>query len=664
MKLQSIAVDKLKEKLSEPHTLDLLQSDLLGIRLRQQIYWTNDKKIKEDPIRSATSNLLSRQGKKVFWLMVGGLMESRLSLSRDIDSKGVSGPIGFSSGGVLDFYILQPYAIDLSETPERILSEHRVDLPVNADKARALLPGTTFQIMGKGVASLAAGVKYAKGIASVALSANEKVAGNFTISFIREKGDSVKIVLSQVTERSKNFGLTAKLGWSIGAGVLIEHDWYKSAEAGLDSLSIDKITGSIPGWPEDKSLTEFIREDGLEKGVKKLSELIKDYSEFYGAIGSKSFQKQRKLTTYRFNLSNAKACKAFENLLHLDEVGTAKIANDSTAGVNRTIYTEDSSVDENFITIGFPGKKIVLASMLSSEREGFLLYDENVQILRESIFEKKYEGIVTGGKTINWEGLDVKLNDRRSALSYWHLLFTNNDKFSTKKEVIRFCRFAKTLGANPADEDKIKEIPWASKLFGTSDDTDIKLNLYFTDDGLQAICNSSKNQIRKHCFDVARELGDVPKGAPWQNYRARILMKQYLELLSDLAEDNDLEKKYLREKYEEWGGGRDLEKDASVLKIAINLIGHLSLMSTSQLGSEIGWEKVFKAIGESAGFNYMIIIAILSRLAGESETLLDYLELKRSESGEVLVMVNEKEDIIGADELFTQTDEQILKASG
>lgn len=654
MKIRDYAVDKIKEKLSDKHTVDLLKTDLLGIRLREQIFWPEDNRIKKDPVRRSTSALLAAGGKKTFWLLVGGLIESRLKLTKKLDSGGISGPVGFTTKGLLDFYCLHPYALEIKETPGKFLKDHSVDLPSSAEKALQLLPGTTFQFMGKGAANLSAGVSYRKGPASVSLSAAKKIEGIYTLRLIREKGDVVRVVLSQVLERSRNVKMTAKLGWSVDVGRLLKDEWLDRAEEEIDALGLDKITESIPGWDEETSLADFIYEQGVEKGLKKINGFINDYTSFYATLGRTSMQKQRVLTGFRLDLSQKKACQAFESLLHLDEAGAALLAEDGDSGVSRAVYEENENRDTRFFNLGFPGKKLMLASSLRSEREGFLVYDSTYQMMRTAKFTRSYNGILSGTKKIRWEGLDVKVDGRIAPLSYWRFSFSSHDKFAGKEEIVRFCRFAQLLGASPADESHIAEYPWYKKLFGKKDDTDLDLDIYFTEDGVHSIRNSTKNQIRKNCFQSAARLGDIEPGAPWHDHTCRGLMSQYQDLLFDITGESDEDKELLQSKYEARGWKRDLEKDAKVLKVANDLIKQLSYTKNDEKDPEQKWEQIFASIGMSRHFNYMVPIAALARLAGEDDTLLDNLELKRTENKKVLVMAEEKSDIISADALFSQ----------
>jgi|GEM_PF-6211208 len=667
MKLTDIAVGKLKEELGKEHTIELLKKELLGIRLREQIYWAEDKEIKNDPVRRATSELLIAQGKKPFWLLVGGLMDSRLKLNKKVTGVGGQpGDIGFSSKGLLDYYSMHPYAIDFNETPEKILADHSIDLPVTAAKAQALLPGTTFQLMGKGVASLSGGLTYNKGLTSVALKKSEKCEGNFTLRLVREKGDTVKVVLAQTLERAGGTELTAKLGYSFDVGKILEHDAFKKAETNLDNLNLDKITGAIPGWPKNKTLTEFIKKEGIDKGIEKLKGYLKGYSEFYSTLGHKSSQKQRNLVAYRFDLSKAKAKTAFNEIVKLNEAEVETAEAIKNSGVTRHQFKDETTVDEGFFHLGFPGKKLVLASTLRSEREGFLIYDGSQQIMRDVKIAKTYEGVITGTKKITWEALDIILNSEKSPLSYWRFSFSNNDKFAEKEEIIRFRKFAACLGAQTPDDDaKIRNMSFFKKLFGKKDDTTLNLDMYFTADGLNTISSSIKNQIRKACFEVAAKIGDIAEGAPWGNFEARSLMKQCSEYLFDLTGGSDQDIKFLEGKYSKLPAakGRVLKKDAIIYKICSGLIAHIYQMKVEESNQET-WARVFGDIGKSARFNYMIIIATLASLAGREETLLDNLELKRTESGEVLAMADEKSEIITADELFTKAEEQITQAIG
>lgn len=663
MKLLDIGIDKLKGMLKDEQTLEILKGELLAIRLREHIFTPEDNKIKNNKLCTETSASLGQNGQNVFWLLAGGLMESTAKLRKTIPNT-TNGSLGFSADGLLDFSMLHPYTLDLDVLPENLLKDHSLDLPFTAENARKLKPGTTFQLIGRGKANLSAGVTIQKDFISVGLAHTAEFKGIFTIRLTRDRGETIRVVLSQVTERKRASSLMAKADLSINLGDLIPNKWVSTVEAEIDELNLEKITTQIPGWNEDTNLAEYIKTEGVDKGLDKLGDFLKNYHEFYATLGSKSTQKQKTLVSYEFDLTNPKACEGFEALLHLDDTKAFELTSQDNAGIIRQSYQVNETLGEHYAALGFPGKKLVLASTLRSEREGTLFFDGNTTIMRQKFIAINYDGIVTGSRSIRWEGFNITLNNRPSPLGYWHLSFKHNDKFATKKEIVRFCRFAELLGASPIKDGEIDSFSFVKKIFSSKDNTSLVLDLYFTQEGLSTISTTKKNKMRKLCFTVASHLGYIAPGAHWNNQRARKLMGTYNKTRYDITGENEFDQAVLQKEYDQLGvtldfGNRDLAKDSAILATVTLLWENIKAMTSSEPANLKGWNGIFTTIGETAKFEYMTIIAVLASLAEPDETLLDKLEFKRPDSGKILVQFDEERDITTADTIFSQAEKNL-----
>ena len=178
MKLIDLTIEELKEKLGKERSTVISDHELLAIRLRQKIYWPDDDFIAGHSLRAATSASMAADGRKVCWLLLGGLLEGKFAA----DGKKFSGgAFGFSCKALVDFFCLHPYRLDIAESPEKLLKEHSSELPLQADYARELQPGTTFQLMGQGQANLSAGLKLRKGLAAVGLDVAASVQGHYSL---------------------------------------------------------------------------------------------------------------------------------------------------------------------------------------------------------------------------------------------------------------------------------------------------------------------------------------------------------------------------------------------------------------------------------------------------------------------------------------------------
>ncbi len=667
MDLYSVTAKLVKEELTKEHTLEILKTDLLAIRLREKIILPDQKEVLDDPIKVATSKLLAADGSKVFWLLAGGLMESGFKLTRQIVSEGLAGPIGFSTNGLLDFFSFLPHSIHPDASPAEIIKKYRFTLPITPEHALHLLPGSTFQVMGRGTASLSGSLHYGKGVFSASAGVGTEKTAVFSVRLIRGSGNTVRLALSRIHRWQINPELKAGVGVNLEPLSLIQHEWLAKAGEHLDAIDLEQITAAIPGWEENTRLPDFIKANS----IGQLGKILQQYSSFYAKLGIDHSQQQQHLVGYEFDLNEPEAREAFSAMLHLDEATAAQIASQSTA-VRRQVYDEDETITKQFFELGFPGKKLLLSYSLRSEREGFLVYDGSTQIIRSAKSSRNYRGIFSGNREIAWEGLEVMVNSTRSSHGYWKFSFKNHDKYSSEQEVTRLILFAALLGVKGVEQKQITDYPWHTRLFSREDDTEMDLILYFTSDGLAKIGQARKDEIRELCFATAVHLGYITDGAPWYDYKARGYMNKYLEILADISADNTLDKKDLQEKYnlrlaESSAGStqeRNLEKDAWVYKKAKVLINSISMMNTNAETEQPnhGWAALFQKIGNGQRFNYLVIIGVLARLAGTNGILLDLLELKESETGKILVYADEMNTLISGEELFTQASQQITGA--
>ena len=312
----------------------------------------------------------------------------------------------------------------------------------------------------------------------------------------------------------------------------------------------------------------------------------------------------------------------------------------------------------------YPGHKCLLISTLLRERQGTLVYNDTVQLLRSTSATFQHTLPVSENCRISWEGLQIIVNGQRDPRGYWMLTLDSLDRNARKKEIVRFCRFAALLGAQPIEESRISTFSWVKRLISSQDNTRIKLILYFTTAGMERILVSHKDTVRSTCFTVAAQLGDIAPGAPWHNNEARKFMHQYSKLTANDWGD-DAEKNRLSALYADKFAQRELASDARVLQCAVNMYTPIRTLRVDS-GSDIRlacWDRLFAAIGQKERFHYMVTTGALSQIAGPDDTLVDLLEMTRSASGKIIVTTDEENNIIGGDQLFSDAAAQIAVAT-
>ena len=179
--------------------------------------------------------------------------------------------LGFSANSLLDYHSFQPYTYELPDLLEDFFARHSTELPLDAKRASSLLPGATFQLVGKATAKLSSGLSCTQGMATFSVGADGTVTGEFALRISREEKNMVTVALSQILDRALSSSTKATLGWSMDTGKIYEHKWFKKGQESLNCLDFDYVTGAIPGWEGDTKLGDYI----TDKGDGSLATILK-----------------------------------------------------------------------------------------------------------------------------------------------------------------------------------------------------------------------------------------------------------------------------------------------------------------------------------------------------------------------------------------------------
>jgi hypothetical protein len=653
-KLLEIAGDKLVDYLADEKNKEILKNDLLAIKLRVQTFEPDNDKIKKNPLCQATSAELAKKGKRVFWLLTGGLMESSLKFSHDTTLGDAPVKLGFESNSLLDYHSFQPYVKDYSEVLEDILSRHSTELPIDAERADNLLPGTSFQLVGKATAKLSAGLSYTKGVASIAISANGAVTGEFALRISRGEKNMVTVSISQILDRSMGSTIKGSVGWSIGTGNVFNHKWFQKGKDSLNSLDLDYITGAIPGWEGETKLGDYIQNEGEEH----LATFLKNYSSFYVQLGHETTHSNRSLIKYILDLSTEEGREAYDQLCHFDEDNAAKLAH--ADGIERIEFTEYKTGDTVSAELGFPGKKILLSHTLRSMREGFLAYDDHLQVMELEVLGQKTQ-FFNNNQQLTWEGFDVQVDGENKGRDYWRFFFKREDAYTQEEEILRFSEFATLLNiSHSIKKGEIKDYPWYTQLFTADDNTDFQADIYFTEAGIIKLPSVTQTDIRKAVCQCAEVLDNIPSGLKFKNHKVRSLLKKYLQL--SLEYDDDKEREQIEEEYSTFyddGQARSLKDDAVTMQKAALLIKYLEMMRSAPPKE---WNNLFVELGKEVKSDFMVIIAAICTLIGQDETFVSGIEIKRKKGGKILLNGKEDGEVMSGEDMFNNAQKAVVNA--
>lgn len=654
-KLFEIPGDILIEQLTQGKNLVVSDDDLLAIKLRSRVFFPDSEVVKKNPLWSATSAELAKNGKKVFWLLTGGLLESNIDLSHEKELDGVPVRLGFEAHALLDYHSFQPYTKEFPETIDSVLENLTVELPLDAERADRLLPGASFQLIGKANAKLSADLRYTKGLNSAAFSVDGGAVGEFALQISRGEKNMVTVSISQILGRSINSVGTVSLGWAVGTGEVLNHKWFHEGKSSLNSLDLDYITGFLPGWDSNIKLGDYL----AGKGLKTLEKFLKNYSSFYASLGRMTSQNSMNLVKFVINLGADSGRKAYDCLCHFDEEKAANLAKEAGSGVERIALQDNTNIDKTSMEAGFPGKKVLLSHTLRSVREGFLAYDNHIQVM-ELLARSKKTVFFNNNQEITWEGFEVQVDDQNRGRDYWRFFFRRQDSVTGVEEIVRFSRFASLLGdIPPLAGDDIKRQSWFTKLFTTKDNTDFQVDVYFTEAGLRKLVHATKNDIRQTVFQCAEVMGNISPGVMVEDRNVRKLLRDYLEL--GLEYDDDGARERIIEGYGKINdrGLKEIRADAVTLRKAAIFIDYVSMMRRQDISE---WNDIFLKLGKEIGNDFMVIIAAVCKLVGKDDTFVSSLEIKRQDSGVVLLKAGEDGKIITGEEMFNDAQKAVIGA--
>lgn len=653
-KLKEIVADQLLEILTNEHTLPLSDNDLLAIKLREQVFESDHKVITGNPLCLATSAELGQKGKKVFWLMSGGLMESSIDFSHATQIGAAPVSLGFKASSLIDYQSFQPYTKDSSETIKSVLKNLTVELPLDSQRAMHLLPGSSFHLLGRATAKLSAGLSFTKGAAGIGVAADGSVSGEFAVQVSRGAKDMVTVSISQIVERSKSITGKASLSWSIGTGKIVEHKWFQRGQESINTLDVDYITGSLPGWEDDQRLGDYL----AQKGVDALEDYLENYSSFYMALGHKTTHTTRGLVKYILDLSTVGGRKVYDALSHLDENEAAAIAKSDAEGVERVELKESKTAVKTSAEAGFHGKKLLLSSTLRSIREGSLIYDDHVQVMALHV-QDKMTVLFNNNQQLTWEGFDVQVDGEDRGKDYWRFCFKRHDAVTTEEEIDRFVDFASLVKNTPLKIDNVKGYSLLQRVFTKKDNTDFTADIYFTEDGVNRLAHVSDHDVRKAVFASAVGMNDISPGLMFEDETLQGILLEYLQL--GLEWDDDPQREKMINEYMNINGRArsQIKDDALIMQKADILVSHIRMLHRREPSE---WGGVFLKLGKAVKSDFMVIVAAICNVVGTDDTFISSLQIKRQKDGKVLLTAKEDGTIMKGEDIFNQAQKVVVDA--
>ncbi|HEY3451422.1 MAG TPA: hypothetical protein VGK67_34000 [Myxococcales bacterium] len=494
--------DKLKNKLVELakdqvyasrdlSITDFKLGDRAGVGVRVQVapLENDDPLVANDPHRAATTRRMQDAGQKVTWATVGGGIYPHAGFGFSVPAGPAKVNAGFSAGASLGYSVLAPYPLEAGslKTLGKNLS---VDLPFDASRARALTEGTEVRIAGRGTIAANVGVGAGATLADVGslihvgASANLGVGvskeGSLSLAVKKLEGDKVFVSLSTVDSKA------ASVSGGVNVGVSVN------------------LKDSLP------DLGGSLFNQGGQLAAKAVEGEISKWANLDLTAAYSRSKTETVLQNYVIDLSTPEGAQAYDALLKLDTRAADKLGAAGSPSVAFAKLDEVGRTTHANVNLRLGKLELLQAVSGRTETHGTLDSSQGTITYDRARMDQSYSGILSN----IWEGkrsMSAELvqtsRPGQPTDSYLHLSHTvSGDKVTTKGDVRRFLALSQMLGAQgqslaAAQDDK--------KLLGSFGKTDRTVDVYVTDQGLQALAKASPLEIQK-AFAKTYETLDRP----------------------------------------------------------------------------------------------------------------------------------------------------------
>lgn len=593
----------------------------IALKYEEKSYESGSRYIREDEIRKACDEAFRRDGCDIVWIESEGISEIG-------GGKGGTLPIGtvadasaaLKLSGIVRYRRLEPYESASGKLLKGQALVNAANVPITATLARRMPAGGEFEIAGEGNVSFVPEIEHVVGpnTKGASLGATAKIGGQ--VKFKGETTVSVQrlpfgeeVLVKIAKGRSSN----ADLGGAITAGAQLKKETYdQMPQLGRGALKflLDRL--GLPDAPA----------------------FVKKYLQSQIQVKSRYERRGSEIARYVFDLSKPGARQAYDEIFTRFSLKKTKAlieANDPCIRAQKA--GEKMSIFEKGVAARIGDTKVYLLSALSAEREGNVSIDGRASVLyRDCKFEKNYVNWIWGEQKIKWEAVSVD-NTKTSPQSYFHLAYSNRDRVTQQSQIELFLRFARSLGIRTklvADSGEI-EPEQLAKVLADRDDTETRVDVYFTNEGVGRIAKASKEECVKAYLEADVELSQA-KTAPVSEILQRFLQISQMWFFVRVFYWGEMSR--LREEYAQRVPGRGIDADAKILSEASEFAENVTKMAGQD---EKSTRDFFMKLAKASGFEYMRKIAALTKLATTEESILH--ELSISGGGLTLGAVDEGE---------------------
>jgi hypothetical protein len=623
------AVDELaKHKLDEAKTFKMSgKSGWLGggVQITAEIVEHSDPRIAQDPERKAFTDAMEAQGKTVRWVAFGGALDGQGGVQEPDHPAGAGADarIGFSGDQLLEYRSLVPYVdVELGT----IEPENQAP-PATPEAALAKPRGAEYQLRGKtelkGKGDAGFGWDFGTAAAFyIGVDGHAAHTAKIDVDVERLDGDKVRVKLKKLRNDVAGADFTARISAKIpNPGVI---------------AGVGAVIGTLAQDPK------------LLDGIANAGDVL---SVGFTAGGTVSDDEDANLElTLDLSTDEGKAC--YSNLAKgnasdaLDQAFAARKAGQSGIVLGKSVEDTSHTVEDH-AEVALFGKKLFLVQSLRQDRTRIVASNGDVTRADASTFKEHSENLPGEIRDVSWDAVRVVTDATApDGQGYFRVSFSDHDPLTSMDDFNLRRNLALELNAVPADPVVAKKTDsWWKNLIGAGlGTTETKIDVFFTNDGIQKLHESSGDDTLK-AYGLA--LANLRRNglAPWalpNSSRAQTAARFYAFLdLPITSSDQFVEQEEAaRRQYQDKFPGRDLLSDYGDFKNAQKLMALLDRIRSSSDPKD--WNKAFADLGQASGFDFYAPLATLAQIAGDGEVLVHRLEMK----GETVDLVMKDQGLV------------------
>ena len=607
-----------KSKSQNENMFNLSDGTALLIALNQRTYDLNDDYVSKAPIRLAKIQELQKKypKEKIYFQENMGLAEAgdgfyaTLPVFRSgLGSIGMG--FGFSAGAILRYRSSQAF-VSNKKKPKRML------LPLTPECARKMPAASEFELRGQGKirADIAINARYGAGAgvavagAQAGLGVSAQLAAEYSINVLSLDGNNrVRVMLRKLNQESG----------TISASVLV----------GLIFPGNSIWRGNLGAPQLGHGFLKYFVE---HKGNATFESYINDYTTLSLNASLSHTHKGTHICTFDVDLSNARAAKAYKDLMALDMSLALELAS-SNDGVSKIELKEGQHTQRAALRLALCSEKLFLAEALKTKSHGELSDEQGSHhVYNDRSYKRHRENWLSGQRDILWEAIQIK-KDQEKAETYFHFNYQKNDFITRQHKINDFFLFAEALGIRHACEStkKLIDMHYYKKLFSSADDTKLLVDLYFNPEGVERIRRSSEEQIIQAFINTKAQRDPQLLEHPCliNDAENKLKSEEIYGMYEHIKSNYNL---YYRKTLPKLKDSyfvltkRNLKYDYKVFKEALRFARRTyNLVAKDQKHSKIG--KLFTSIGRSHAGHYATVIPTLALLAGRNNVLVHTLSV-------------------------------------